>query len=180
MIILIKEKQFLKDKKKLVAPKDYIIADATDDTTGELSKFSNTMSADMLKPPKQLVNAINADSNKIDPDKIDMMMKKFFKSEEFIRCINGLVRIQIRSDKNIFIVYKGKDFKTLGKKIFKKMRSMYEIDGDLFLLGEDVTEKILHTKLQESTRRELDECCKKVEKKLEKMSKEEDKKKDKK
>ena len=41
MIILMKEKDFLKHKKSLVVPKDYVIGDCTDDTTSDISKFSN-------------------------------------------------------------------------------------------------------------------------------------------
>lgn len=180
MIILMKEKDFLKQKKSLVVPKDYVIGDCTDDTTSDISKFSNIVSADMLKPPKQLVRAICADNDKIDPDKIEMMEKKFFKSEEFIRCINGFVRLQIKSDKNYFLVYKNKDFKAFGKKIFKKLRKMYETEEDVFFIGGDISSKILSKKISEDTRRELDEVCRKYEKRLEKMSEEEEAKKDKK
>ena len=179
MIIFMRQKDFLKKKKSLIMPKDYIIGDATDDTTGELQKFSNTVSLAGLKPPKPLVNGILADSDNIDPEKISKIGKRFTKSSEFRNTGVGLVSAQAKSDKNFFIVFRDKDFKAYGKNIYKFFKSKFESDEDVFFLLDDVNEKILSKKISEETRHQLDRACKKMIAKLEKDSENDQEKKDK-
>lgn len=180
MIIFMREKDFLKKKKSLVGPKDYVIGDATDDASGELSKFTNAISLDGLKPPKPLVNGILADSDNIDPEKIRKLGKRYLKSKEFRNAAIGLVMSQAKSDKNYFIVFRNKDFKAYGKNIFKYFKKEFETTDDVFFLIEDVTEKLLSRKIAEDTRRELNKACQCMIKKLEKADEEEKEEKEKK
>jgi len=172
MIVFMKEKDFLKHKKSLVEPKDYVIGDATDETTGELSKFAHSTSLDGLKPPKPLVRAIMADSVKLDPDKVDKMGKRFFKSPEFLNAAMGLAFSQAKSDLNYFIVFKNKDFKAYGKKIYKKFKELFPTSDDIFFLLKDTNDKILSKKISEESRRELNKAAQKVSDKLDKEEKE--------
>lgn len=179
MIILMREKDFLKKKKHLVVPKDYRIADSTDDASGEITKFGNTCSTDGLKPPKDLIRALSSDSIKLDPEKIEKSEKRYFKSEDFLHTIMGIVALQVKSDINIFVVFKNKDFKVFGKRIFKKVKKLFPTEKDVFFLIEDVDDKILYKKISEDTRRELQNDIDKISKKLKKESEESEKKKDK-
>ena len=180
MIILMREKDFLKKKKHLVVPKDYRIADATDDTSSDIAKFANSCSVDGLKPPKDLIRALSSDSIKLDPEKIEKSEKRYFKSEDFLHSIMGVVALQVKSDINIFIVFKNKDFKAFGKRIFKKVEKLFPTEKKVFFLIDDIDDKDLYKKISEDTRRELQNDIDKLSKKLKKNSEESEKKKDKK
>ena len=177
-----REKDFLKNKKKLVAPKDYVIGDATDNTSGEITKFSNLVSLDGLKPPKNLVNLILNDSDKLDPDKIEKLEKRYIKSQAFRNAAIGLIMSQVQSDKNYFIVFRDKDWKAYGKTIFRKFKKLFPCDEDVMFTFSDIEDnfKILSKALSEDARRELDKSTKKLIKKLEEQEKEKEESKEKK
>lgn len=173
MIIFMTEKQFLKNKKKLVEPKDYVIGDCTDDASGDLTKFSNTISLDGLKPPSGLVKLLSkGDVDGIDPKKIEKLEKRFFKGSEFRNTMVGLLSAFAKPgyDKNYFIVFKKKDFEVCGKVIMKTIKKSIECDEDVIFTFEDVKEnkKILRKNLTNSARNQLNESIKKLIKKLEK------------
>ena len=180
MIIFIKEKDFIKKCKSLVAPKDYVIADATDDSSGKIAtKFANTTSLDSLKPPKSLVNGILSDNDNIDPDKIESLGKKFLKSHSYLNTAVGLVLSQAKTDKNFFVVFKSKDFKAYGKNILKNFKKNFPTSADVFFIyNDDMDKKFLGKVISEKTQEELNDACKKLIKHLEEMD--EEKKKDKK
>ena len=173
MIIFMTEKQFLKNKKKLVEPKDYIICDCTDDATGELTKFSNTMSLDGLKPPSGLVKLLSkGDLDEIDPKKIEKLEKKFYNGAEFRNTALGLLMAFAKPgyDKNYFIVFKKKDYKICVKGIMKAIKRSIDIGDDKILFTFDDYEdnkKILKKNLSNETRKALNVSCTKLAKKLE-------------
>lgn len=172
MIIFMTEKQFLKNKKKLVEPKEYIICDCTDDATGELTKFSNTMSLDGLKPPSGLVKLLSkGDLDEIDPKKIEKLEKKFYNGAEFRNTVLGLLMAFAKPgyDKNYFIVFKKKDYKICVKGVIKAIKRSIDIEDKIIFTFEDYEEnkKILKKNLSSETRKALNASCNKLAKKLE-------------
>lgn len=180
MIVLMRQKDFLKKKKSLVAPKDYRIFDATDDASGEMSKFANTGSLDGLTPPRGLVKAILSDASEIDADKIDKLTKKYIKSHNFQITAIGLAEIQGKYDENFFVVFKDKDFKAVGKRIYKTFKKMFPTTEDVFILIDDATTKVLTRKISPETQAELLKAAQKKIKKLESDKADEEKEKSKK
>lgn len=183
MIVFMRQKDFLKKKKALVAPKEYIIGDATDDASGELTKFTNVHSLDGLTPPRGLVKAINSDASELDADKIEKLIKKYVKGAPFLNAAVGLVLNQGKRDVNAFIVFKDKDFKAVGKKVYKTFKKLFPTEEEVFILIDDATNKALSRKISSSTQDELMKAAQKVIKKLEdgkaEKEKEKSKKKDK-
>ena len=180
MIVLMRQKDFLKKKKSLVAPKDYVIGDVTDDATGELSKFAKTISLDGLKPPRGLVKAILSDASELDADKIDKLMKKFLKGDPFMNAAIGVAINQAKSDINCFLVFKDKDFKACGKKIFKTFKKLFPTEDEVFILIDDASGKVLSKKISSDCQNELMKAAQKLIKKLEEGKAEKDKEKSKK
>lgn len=180
MIVFMREKDFLKKKKSLVAPKEYVIGDATDDAAGDLSKFAKTISLDGLKPPKGLVRAILSDAAELDTDKVSKLTKRFIKSAPFMNAAIGVVMEQSKSDINWFLVFKDKDFKACGNKIYKSFKKLFPTEEDVFIRIDDVSNKVLSKKLSKETQAELLKSAQKQIKKLESDKAEEEKEKSKK
>lgn len=181
MIVFMRQKDFLKKKKSLVAPKEYVIGDATDDASGELSKFAKTISLDGLTPPRGLVKAILSDASEIDADKIAKLTKRYIKGAPFQNAAIGVAMNQAKNDINTFIVFKDKDFKAVGKKIFKTFKKLFPTDEEVFILIDDASNKVLSKRVSSATQDELMKSAQKLIKKLEegKAEKEKSKKKDK-
>lgn len=180
MIVFMRQKDFLKKKKTLVAPKEYVIGDATDDASGELTKFAKTISLDGLTPPRGLVKAILSDASELDADKIEKLIKKYVKGSPFLNAAIGVAMNQGKNDINTFIVFKDKDFKAVGKKVYKTFKKLFPTEEEVFILIDDATNKVLSRKISSGTQEELMKAAQKVIKKLEDDKSEKDKEKSKK
>lgn len=187
MIFIMSEKQFLKDKKKLVVPKDYIIVNSTNDDRSELTKFNMCTTVDAFDPPEKLIRLIekNDDDDLFDMDKLKKIEDKFFKGEDFIQSAMAVTKGVIDKNINAFIILRNKKYKLYGKKIKKAIQKVFKAaDVEFVHLYKDFSDnkKELSTKLSSSQISELRDALEDLEKKLSKKSKskDSDKKKDKK
>jgi len=176
-------KTFMKKKKKLVEPKDYVIMDATDTNKGELEKFSNVVHLENFSPSNKLIKAKSQNDVDYDLFDIEKMEKKFFKGKGFrtscLACVNALVE---NRNINVFIVVKGKVFKYYGETLAKKMRKLFNVDFDFVRTFKkwDDDKKYLKKDLDNSELDELREKLRKLEKEIVDKSNDDDKKKKKK
>jgi hypothetical protein len=176
MIFLISEKKWKKSAKKFVEPKDYILFDATDDETGNLTKYANVISLGGMNPPSKLLKAKEKDGQEvIDKDKVKKMENKFFKGKEFKVSAMALIKalVQHSGDVNLFVVVKNKAYKHYAKKIKKNIEKVFDIeegDYEVIYFYEDIEEnkKILKAEVKGKFINKLSNKLKDLEKKLEK------------
>ena len=86
MIFIMSAKQWDKNKKKLIIPKDYFIFDATDDDEAKLDRFTNTITMSGFNPPAKLVKLISKNEDLediIDIDKMEKLEDNFFNGIQF-------------------------------------------------------------------------------------------------
>jgi hypothetical protein len=124
-------KQWAKNKKKLVIPKDYIIFDATEDDDARMSAFTNVITMDSMNPPVKLVKlAASHDSDDIiDYDKIEKLEKEFFRGLNLRKAIMATVAGLLENrDINIFIVMRNKAFKYYKQKMRKAFEKTIPVD----------------------------------------------------
>lgn len=170
MLYLMSEKQFKKNAKKLVEPKDYIICDATDDENGSLTKYSNVVSMHNMNPTPKLVKVkLQKDFDSIDEYKVEKMEKKFFKSKGFITssmaCVKGLLDQDCSI--NMFIVMRNKAYKVYGKKFAKRIKKLFDVEFDFIFTFEDYLDnkKIIKKDLQPKFAKQLTKSLSRLEKK---------------
>lgn len=85
MIIVMSEKQFKKNVKKLAEPKDYVVCDSTNDENGSLTKYSNVVSMEGFNPPAKLVKCMkDKDFDTIDEEKLKKIERKFLKESHLL------------------------------------------------------------------------------------------------
>lgn len=176
MIFLISEKKWKKSAKKFVEPKDYILFDATDDETGNLTKFANVIALGGMNPPSKLLKAREKDGEDvIDKGKLKKMEDKFFKGKEFKVASMALMKalVQHSGDVNLFVVVKNKAYKHYAKKIKKNVEKVFDIDDDdyeIFYFYEDIEDnkKVLKSEIKGKYVNKLANKLKELEKKLEK------------
>ena len=131
MIFLMSVKQWNKNKKKLIIPKDYIIFDATDDDDAKMTSYTNCITMDAMNPPVKLVKLIaDEDSDDIiDYEKLEKLEKSFLKSlslrSAMMATISGIIQ---NGDINIFIVMRNKAFKYYKKKMKKMFEKLFPVD----------------------------------------------------
>ena len=133
MIFIMSAKQWNKDKKKLVRPKDYLIIDATEDDDARMNSFTNCVTVDSLNPPVKLVKLVSdgdfGDDDIIDYKKVEKLEKEFFKGYELRKSIMAIVAGVIEGDdNNVFIVMRNKAFKFYGKKMKKTFEKLFKVD----------------------------------------------------
>lgn len=184
MILILREKDFLKKKEKFVQPKDYLIFDATDNASGNMNKFSNSAALPYITPPKSLLSLIvkldeesDDDFSPIDVDKVEKLEKKFFKGIEFIRALDVVFVAQMRKDQNIFVVFKDKNFKSFETRVVQWVKKYIGENGeDLIKTFADYEEspKILRSSLSHNQASALKSSIEKLEKKIRKHSDAED------
>ena len=75
---------------------------------------------------------------------------------------------------------KDKDFKAVGKKVYKTFKKLFPTEEEVFILIDDATNKVLSRKISSGTQEELMKAAQKVIKKLEDDKSEKDKEKSKK
>jgi hypothetical protein len=167
MIFIISQKQFLKNKKMLVKPKEYLIIDGTDDSSGDLRKFCNVITVDSFNPPAKVLSYFDKKDisvDDIDEEKIKKVMKKYLKGKSFIVGVMGAAKAIVDASRpfNVLIVIKNKVYKHLSSKIVKRMKKLLEFD--FIYTFDDIEEKPKLLK-KEITREDL----KMLEKKLKKL-----------
>lgn len=178
MIFVLKLKDFLRNKKKLVEPKDYIIFDATDDSSGELTKFANAVSLTRFKPPKALtrltLKANESDFFEFDLDKIEKLEKNFLKGAEFLKSIDTIFVSAARKDQNIFVVMSDKDYKAYGERMIVELKKKSG-DYDVVFGIKDVEDspKVLRKMLSSGDISALKSAAEKLETKIRKLEEEE-------
>ena len=124
-------KQWNKNKKKFIIPKDYIIFDATDDDDAKMSSYTNCVTMDALNPPTKLVKLIADEESDdiIDYEKLEKLEKTFFRGlslrSAMMATISGIVQ---NGDINIFIVMRNKAFKYYKKKMKKTFEKLFPVD----------------------------------------------------
>ena len=170
MIFLMSAKQWNKNKKKLVIPKDYIIFDATDDDDAKMSSYTNCVTMDALNPPTKLVRLIaDEDSDSIiDFEKLEKLEKTFFRGlslrSAMMATISGIIQ---NGDINIFIVMRNKAFKYYKKKIKKTFEKLFPVDFEFIeIFSGDVSDhkKSLRYGFTSDELRQLNRHLKKREK----------------
>lgn len=174
MIFIMSAKQWDKNKKKLVIPKDYFIFDATDDDNAKLDKFTNVITMSGFNPPSKLVKLIDKNENIddiIDMDKLEQLETNFFKGQQFNNALLSTVAGQLENDVNIFIVLRNKVFKNYRKRILKAFTNTFDVGFNFAVIfSGDASEnkKELKRSLSSNEVGELREILKKREKQMEK------------
>ena len=129
MIFIMSIKQWNKDKKKLVVPKDYVVMDGTDDADAKLSAFTNVVTADVFCPPAKLLKLVSQDDadDYIDFDKLEELEDNYFDSLSLKNMMLAITANIIGSnDVNVFIVLRNKAFKYYKKRYKKAFNKMFD------------------------------------------------------
>ena len=166
MIFIMSAKQWDKNKKKLIIPKDYFIFDATDDDEAKLDRFTNTITMSGFNPPAKLVKLI---SKYQDIDKMEKLEDNFFNGLQFNNAVLSTVAGQLENDVNIFIVLRNKVFKNYRKRILRAFTKKFEVDFTFVVIfSGDVSanKKELKKSLSSSEVKELKELLGKREKEM--------------
>lgn len=175
MIYFMREKDFIAARKKLVEPKDYIIFDVSDDATGEMSKFANCVGLSGLRPEKTLVNLLiktMEDNTYFEPDKVEKLEKQYLKSISFLKAIDMVFVAQGRKDQNIYVVFRNRDYKAIGKTAIQKFRKA--IDADIIFEYEDLEKdfKMLRRSLTSTEQNALRDALTVIERRIAKKENE--------
>lgn len=175
MIFIISEKDFKKNKKKLVIPKDYIFVDAMEDDEGTMSAFTNVITMDALNPPAKLVKLASKEEGDIDDfidyEKLEKLEKNYFKSLRTKQSVMALVSGMVNRDINIFVVMRNKAHKYYAKRLAKLITNMFDVDFKfvaVFKGSYTNMKKVMKIELDKFQLAELDSELSKNEKKMEK------------
>ena len=134
MIFIMSYKQWKKNAKKLVIPKEYLIFDGTEDEGGAMDKYTNNVTMDAFNPPIKLVKLMSKssfydDGDVIDMDKLQVLEKKFFNGVRLknacLATISGLIE---NGNINIFIIMRNKAFKIYKKRLKKTFMKLFPVD----------------------------------------------------
>ena len=172
MIFIMSEKQWQKNKKKLVIPKDYFIFDATDDDDAKLDRFTNMITMSGFNPPVKLVKLVSKGEDIddiIDFDKLEKLERNFFNGQQFTNAVMSTVAGQIENDVNIFIVLRNKVFKFYRKRILKAFKNIFDVDFDFVVIfSGDASDnkKELRKSLSRGDIKELKDLLSKKEKEM--------------
>lgn len=189
MIFILSGKSWLKDCKKLVGYRDYLILDATDGDETKMSQFSQVVAMDNFCVPAKLLSemARKIGDEIIDLDRVEVIEKEFFRSTKFATCVLATMRAYLCADSemtkeiNVFIIVRNKAFKYYRKRFASEFCRVFPDAAPLlFIYDEDKKEKMkkaLQKELTVSDRHILEKDLRKKEIELEKRSKPEIKKK---
>jgi hypothetical protein len=160
MLFILNEKDFYKYAKKLVEHKDYIIYDATDDSS-RMTEFRNRVEWDKFTPGGACLDEREKDIKRkttLDVGTLDRLEEKHFKSDGFIRTVcTGLHALTDNDGSiNCFIVVSNRAY-TLYSKVLKanflyyvergvkrwnkKKKKKIEIDFDFIFMKKDFMKK---------------------------------------
>lgn len=179
MIIVIAAKDWLKNKKKLVDPKDYIILDCTDGQETSMRNFSETVTVDDFCIPSKLLSVMNKDIGEeyVDLDNVETLEKNFFRGNKFASTVLATVSafITAESDINIFIVIRNKAFKFYRKRFITEFCRVFPDISPYVHIYEDKhkdkIKKILVKDLEAAEKNSLIKELKKKEKEMEETAK---------
>lgn len=137
MIFIMSEKQFMKNKKKLIKVKDYMICDCSDGKI--LNKFNNSIAMEELNPPKTLIKMREANDRDYDYFRSEKLENKFFKGSGFQRSTMGVVKcLEVKGDINVFVILTNKGYKYFRKDIVKQMRRLINTERDFVYTFSDL------------------------------------------
>lgn len=135
MILIMSSKDWYKNKKKLVEPKDYMIVDGTEDDDGKLVAFTNMITIDGFNPPPKLTKLASKEMDVdfddiIDFDSLEKLEENYFHGMKLTNAMMSVVAGQINSDINLFVILRPKVFKKFKKKIIKRYKELFPVDFD--------------------------------------------------
>lgn len=173
MIFLMTAKDWYKNKKKLVVPKDYLIVDGTEDDDAKLSAFTNVITMDGFNPPPKLVKLASKEADIediIDYDSLEKLESNFFNGMKLSNAMMAVVAGQVENDINIFVIFRNKAFKRYKKRIKKTFEELFPTDFDfVYIFSGDVKD---HKKeLREEIDYDQKTCLENLLKKNEKAAK---------
>lgn len=180
MIFLMSLKQWEKNKKKLVAHKDYIIFDATDDDNAKLDRYTNVVTMSGFNPPNKLVKLTSKDEyidDIIDLDKLEKLENNFFNGAQFNNAILSTIAGQLEDDVNIFIVLRNKVFKNYRKRILNAFRNIFDTEFMYIAIFSGDASDCKRLLKKSLTKEEVDELKKLLHKREKQMAKSYDKRK---
>ena len=174
MIFIMSVKQWNKNKKKLVEPKEYIIVDGTDDDAAKMSSYTNVVTIDSFCPPASLIKLISKDNDMLDImdiDKIEDLEDRFFDGNGLKNAIVATIASLLENDINIFLVLRNKVYKQYRKKLRKTFVTLLDVSAEFVKIFEgnvkDIRKELQYT-LSEGERTEMQEAVRKLEKRMEK------------
>lgn len=133
MILLMSTKDWYKNKKKFVVPKDYMIVDGTEDDDGKLVAFTNMITMDGFNPPPKLTKLASKEmdidvDDIIDYDSLEKLEDNYFHGMKLTNAMMSVVAGQLNSDINLFIILRPKVFKRFKKKLLKRYKELFPVD----------------------------------------------------
>lgn len=175
MLFLLSAKDWIKDHKKLIEPKDYILLDATDSQETGMTKFSNAVTMDNFCVPSKLLAAMSQDLDDefMDIRNVEELEKNFFRGGEFKTSVLATLSTYLRADTdiNVFIVVRNKSFKYYRKRFISEFCRIFpDIDPLLKIYKHDDRPKFVKLAeeiLPNSDRNVLIKELVKAEKKME-------------
>lgn len=190
MIFLLSAKTWIKDCKKLVEDRNYLLVDAVDSTEeADMTKFSNCIAIEYFCIPPKLLSTMaqKIDDDYIDIDRVEILEKNFFRGKQFATGVLATMRTYLDSDGeiNIFIVMRNRGYKYYRNRFKSEFCRVFPDAAPLVFLYDGDKEKAkkgFKRELSNSEKEFLKKELSKKEKELEKMhkSKKKNKKKDKK
>lgn len=166
MLIILSEKQFKENKKKLVSYKDYIIFDATG---GEMNNFAGTIDVSDLEPSAAMIRSKLEDSEDFSIIKVEKMEEQFFSSKEIIQQMMAAVQGLAEQNLNVFLVFTKKAYKAYAETYKTRFEELYDVDFDFVFTFSDVKKdkkKVLKKDLAEGKCDDLLRINRKLEKKV--------------
>jgi len=172
MIIVIGKKDFVKNAKKLVEKKEYLICDGTGEEDDTFVKYARVVTMEGFNPPSKVIkgklNTKDLDDVGISEDKLKKLEKKFYKGKEFRTVVMACIKDIVNSSDlhNIYVVLTNKAYKACGKKIVKMIHKNADVDFDFAFTYDDVSgdKSILKKSLKDSKIKTLGKVINKFEK----------------
>lgn len=181
MILLVSEKFFKKNKKKLVKYKDYAIGDATDKDSGsKYTKYNNTLEMREFNATPKLLGLANdpkSEESKITAKRIDRYLDQWLGDENIKVRIVAMGQYIVDYNKkcgediNIILVLRKEVFKCYAKTLRDRINEVLDTNIAVLLtkdLDDDELREILETPLKKKKLKKLAERVEKLAKKLNK------------
>lgn len=149
MIIVISDKTFVKRGKKLVQPKDFLIADCTEDYDGILSEFGNrSMMYDWIPTPTLKKIASDPDSReaKIKMRALPKHLETWMSDDSFMMRAYYFVNLMVdnwyreREDINIFAAFRKREYALVAGPMVQFLNETYGMKV-AYLIGAKMDKK---------------------------------------
>lgn len=185
MIIIMDNKTWDKQVKKLVEPRDYVVGDATQDESCNIDRYSNCISMEGLAPGSKLVRLrMECDKDDvISESKLDELEQKWINHVQFkkyaMACVSAMLNVTREQSgmkhQNVFIIIRKKPYKIYGEMIrdeFNKLFMKDVLKDDRFTFCElyDEEPKLYKAKLSKEEHEILEDGLRKVTKKVRKKA----------